>query len=120
MDPNAKLNELPSLLTNMHKEKLISTGASSDKMDVACKKVITEENLNEFWKLVDEQCKKIASNLPKTNAYFKRMLFQEMHMCIILRALKSKSIIKSDFFTVILIQILLKIANQNFVIFFGS
>ena len=93
MNPDAKLNELPSLLTNMHKEKLMQTGASSDKMDVACKKVITDEKLNELWKEVDEQCKKISSNLPKTNAYFKRMLFQEMHMCIILRALKSKSIV---------------------------
>ena len=53
MDPNVKLNELPSMLANMNKEKLISTGASSDKMDVACKKVITDEKLNELWKEVD-------------------------------------------------------------------
>ena len=93
MDPNAKLNELPSLLTNMHKEKLMQTGASSDKMDANCRKVITDEKLTDLWKEVDVQCKKIVDSLPKTNAYFKRMLFQEMHMCIILRALKSKSIV---------------------------
>ena len=56
-------------------------------MDVACQKVITDRNVRDIYLDVKELSDKIIRELPKENAYFVKLTFQELHVCLVIRAL---------------------------------
>ena len=92
---NKRLNDLPSLIGNIHKEKQMISGSSADKIDTNCQRAITDDGLRDIYKEVDALCEKIKTSLPPENAYFVRLSFQEMHMCLFIRALSGKNIVHS-------------------------
>lgn len=84
---NQTLKKLPNLVANLSKEKKQTTGQTADLNDKRYHRVITDKNIRELLEEVDWTCKKIIANQLGTNAYFKRMTFQEMHIALFLKAL---------------------------------
>ena len=51
--------------------------------------------MHDLFDQVSKLSEKIIANLPTENAYFVRLAFQEMHLCLFLRALRLKNIVHS-------------------------